>query len=90
MRRLWVYALHIPLPAQLQSQLFTDGEEQAVGLAELVPFLLASRLKELGAQHESGADFEPFVVRDERLVTGQNPVSAAKVAALVIEVLAEK
>lgn len=66
---------------------FTDSEEQAVGLVDAVPFLLESKLKELGANYEKGPDFEPFALRDGNLVTGQNPVSATRTAALVLDAL---
>ncbi|APX12568.1 type 1 glutamine amidotransferase domain-containing protein [Tateyamaria omphalii] len=68
---------------------FTDSEEHAVGLQDAVPFLLESRLKELGAKHEAAPDFEPFALRDGNLVTGQNPASAQKTADLVFEALAD-
>lgn len=68
---------------------FTDSEENAVGLQDAVPFLLESRLRELGANHQSAPDFQPFVVRDANLITGQNPASAAKTAALVLEAVSE-
>ncbi len=55
---------------------FTDSEEDAVGLTEAVPFLLESRLRELGARVQVAPDFEENVVVDRRLVTGQNPASA--------------
>jgi putative intracellular protease/amidase len=66
---------------------FTDEEERAVGLDKAVPFLLGTRLRELGANYVSGPDFAPFAVRDGNLITGQNPASAEKVAALVMEAL---
>jgi putative intracellular protease/amidase len=56
-------------------------------LAKTVPFLLENRLKDLGAQFERGADWQPFAVRDGRLITGQNPQSSELVARHVIEVL---
>ena len=63
---------------------FTDEEETAVGLAEVVPFLLQSRLESNGAKH-SGADrFQPWIVADGHLVTGQNPASAVGVATAVV------
>jgi putative intracellular protease/amidase len=68
---------------------FTDSEERAVGLDRAVPFLLASRLTELGAHHEKGEDFAPFVLRDGSLITGQNPASAGPAAALVLKALQE-
>jgi putative intracellular protease/amidase len=66
---------------------FTDSEEAAVGLTETVPFLLASTLAERGALHSGGPDFQEYVVRDGRLVTGQNPASAAGVAREVVAAL---
>lgn len=69
---------------------FTNSEEDAVGLSETVPFLLEDRLKEIGADYTSAADWAPFAVRDGGLITGQNPQSAEKVAALILEALAER
>jgi putative intracellular protease/amidase len=69
---------------------FTNSEEQAVGLTEAVPFLLESRLRELGADYQSDADFASFAVRDGNLITGQNPQSAAETARLTLEALAEQ
>jgi putative intracellular protease/amidase len=66
---------------------FTDAEEKAAGLVEAVPFLLESRLRELGGRFEGGADYAPFAVRDGNLVTGQNPASAEPVAKQMLEVL---
>lgn len=68
---------------------FSDSEEKAVGLMEVVPFALESRLRELGATVKTGPDFEPFALRDDLLVTGQNPASSEKVARLLLEALAE-
>jgi putative intracellular protease/amidase len=55
---------------------FTDAEEQAVGLTEVVPFLLASTLQLRGALHQAAPNWAEQVVVDGRLVTGQNPQSA--------------
>ena len=55
---------------------FTNEEEKAVGLADVVPFLLASKLTERGAKHSKAPNFEAHVQVSERLVTGQNPASA--------------
>jgi putative intracellular protease/amidase len=66
---------------------FTDTEEEAVGLTQVVPFLLETRLRELGAHFEKGPDFQPFAVRDGNLITGQNPASADKVAELLLQAL---
>lgn len=55
---------------------FTNEEESAVGLADVVPFLLESRLTERGAKHTKAPNFEAHVEVSDRLVTGQNPASA--------------
>ncbi|HZU57630.1 MAG TPA: type 1 glutamine amidotransferase domain-containing protein [Actinocrinis sp.] len=67
---------------------FTDEEEAAVGLAETVPFLLETALVERGAKHTKAPNFAPHAVADGRLVTGQNPASAARVAELAVRQLA--
>lgn len=69
---------------------FTNSEEEAVGLAKVVPFLLEDRLRELGGDYRKGPDFAPFAVRDGLLITGQNPASAAKVAAMTLEAVREQ
>ena len=66
---------------------FTNSEEEAVGLTKSVPFLLENKLKTLGAIYQSGPDFQAFIVTSERLVTGQNPASAAPSADAVIRLL---
>jgi putative intracellular protease/amidase len=66
---------------------FTNAEEEKVGLAEEVPFLLASKLEERGATHKAAPDFEKQVVASGRLVTGQNPASAKGVAEKMVELL---
>lgn len=66
---------------------FTDAEEAAVGLTEVVPFLLASTLVERGAEHVPAPNFQVQVVTDGRLVTGQNPASATGTAEAVVAVL---
>jgi len=67
---------------------FTNEEERAVGLEQVVPFLLADRLSERGAVHQPAPLWQKQVVVDGRLVTGQNPASAAGVADAVVQVLA--
>jgi putative intracellular protease/amidase len=69
---------------------FTNEEEEAVKLTDAMPFLLETRLKELGAKHEEAPNFQPFAVADGNLITGQNPASSHKVAELVIAALKEK
>lgn len=67
---------------------FTDEEERAVGLTEVVPFSLQQRLVALGARHTGAGPWQPWVVRDGRLVTGQNPASATGVAEAMLDALA--
>jgi putative intracellular protease/amidase len=69
---------------------FTNEEETAVGLTEVVPFLLQTKLTERGARHTGTENFAAYVVADGRLVTGQNPASATGVAERVVELLAKQ
>lgn len=59
---------------------FTNTEETAVQLTQVVPFSLENKLKEIGAVYESGADWSSFTVTDGLLLTGQNPQSSEEVA----------
>jgi uncharacterized protein (TIGR02246 family) len=67
---------------------FTNEEEAAAGLDGVVPFSLQTTLTERGANHVAAPTFTPHVVRDGRLVTGQNPASAAGVAEQTLAALA--
>ena len=73
-----------PLVRGRRISAFTNAEEEAMGLTKAVPFLLETRLAELGAHVENGPRFKPFAVRDGKLVTGQNPASSEKMAKLVL------
>ncbi|MBJ6751671.1 type 1 glutamine amidotransferase domain-containing protein [Geomonas anaerohicana] len=66
---------------------FTNAEEEAVGLTDVVPFLLEDRLKERGAQFRHGEMWGPYTEVDGRLVTGQNPASSAPAAEALLKVL---
>ncbi|MHA7305125.1 type 1 glutamine amidotransferase domain-containing protein [Arthrobacter sp. TMN-49] len=68
---------------------FTNDEEAAVGKDKVIPFFLADRLVEQGATHLFADVFEEKVVVDGRLVTGQNPASAAGVAKEMEKLFAE-
>jgi putative intracellular protease/amidase len=59
---------------------FTNQEEEEVGLADKVPFLLETRLRELGASFDSGPPWKPHVIVDRNMTTGQNPASSYGVA----------
>src|SRR5271163_732919 len=59
---------------------FTDGEEEAVQLTHVVPFLVEDELLRLGATFEKLANWQPFSIIDGRLITGQNPASSTVTA----------
>ena len=66
---------------------FTNSEEAAVGLVEVVPYLLEDVLKAQGARFSATADFGVHVVRDGLLITGQNPPSSRQTARALLEAL---
>lgn len=69
---------------------FTNSEEQAVGLTEVVPFLVEDMLRGNGGSFSRGADWKPHVVRDGLLITGQNPASSEPAARMLLEQLAQR
>ncbi|WP_350286823.1 DJ-1/PfpI family protein [uncultured Croceitalea sp.] len=68
---------------------FTNSEEDAVGLSNVVPFLLEDALKAEGAIYTKEQDWSDFVVEDGNLVTGQNPQSSVTAAQKTIEMVVE-
>lgn len=79
-----------PVVTGLRVNAFTNAEEEAAGLTSVVPFLLETRLRSLGAQFESGPLWQPYSVRARAangavLVTGQNPASSEQVAHGVLD-----
>lgn len=76
-----------PLVAGKRVTAFTNAEEDAVGLTDAVPFLLESRLRELGALFENGDIFAPYAIADGRLITGQNPASSRETAQLLLDAI---
>ncbi|CAM6088699.1 unnamed protein product [Calypogeia fissa] len=66
---------------------FSDSEEEAVGKTAIVPFLLESELVKLGGLYEKGPDWSVYAVADGNLITGQNPMSAEKLAELTLNTL---
>ncbi len=67
---------------------FTNGEEEAVHLTKVVPFLVEDELKRLGGLYEKAANWVPFVITDGKLVTGQNPASSKPGAEALLKLLA--
>src|SRR5690606_31174261 len=74
-----------PLVEGRQVAGFTNTEEAAVELTEVVPFLVEDELKAKGGLYASGPDWGPYVVRDGLLITGQNPASSAPAAELLLK-----
>lgn len=66
---------------------FTNGEEEAVQLTDVVPFLIEDMLKENGGNYSKVGDWQPYALEDGLLITGQNPASSEKVAELLIKKL---
>ena len=76
-----------PLVKGKQVTGFTNGEEEAVGLTEVVPFLLEDKLQELGGLYSKAEDWAPYVRVDGLLVTGQNPASSELAAEELLRLL---
>jgi putative intracellular protease/amidase len=66
---------------------FSNTEEAAVGLTDIVPFLLEDELVQQGARYEKTDDWHPLAVIDGQLVTGQNPASSEAVADALLSLL---
>jgi len=63
---------------------FSNTEEQAVGLTEVVPFLVEDMLTAQGGHYSKAGDWQPYVVTDGLLITGQNPASSEPVAQVLL------
>lgn len=66
---------------------FSNSEEEAVGLVDVVPFLLEDKLKTLGGDYSKGPDWSSYVLVDGLLVTGQNPGSSEETAQALLKLL---
>ncbi|PZD70970.1 General stress protein 18 [Acaryochloris thomasi RCC1774] len=66
---------------------FSNTEEAAVELTEIVPFLVEDELKSRGGNYSKGEDWQPYILTDGKLITGQNPASSAAVAQAVLKQL---
>jgi putative intracellular protease/amidase len=66
---------------------FTNSEEEAVALTDVVPFLVEDMLQANGGLYEKGDDWAAFVVRDGLLITGQNPASSEAAAQELLSAL---
>jgi putative intracellular protease/amidase len=68
---------------------FTNGEEEAVQLTHVVPFLVEDELKRVGGLYEKAPDWQSFAITDGRLITGQNPASSTAAARALLNLFAE-
>ncbi|WP_416051483.1 type 1 glutamine amidotransferase domain-containing protein [Cupriavidus basilensis] len=66
---------------------FSNAEEAAVQLTEVVPFLVEDELKRLGGHYSKAADWQSYALVAQRLVTGQNPASSAAAAEALLALL---
>ncbi|MFI8527373.1 type 1 glutamine amidotransferase domain-containing protein [Promicromonospora sukumoe] len=73
-----------PLVAGRRVTGFTNSEEEAVQLVDVVPFLVEDELIKLGGDYSKGEDWGSYVVEDGLLITGQNPASSAAAADALI------
>jgi putative intracellular protease/amidase len=69
---------------------FTNTEEEAVGLTKVVPFLVEDELKAKGGIFSKAGDWQPYVLTDGLLITGQNPASSGPAAKVLVEMLEGK
>ncbi|NJY63801.1 type 1 glutamine amidotransferase domain-containing protein [Salinimicrobium sp. CDJ15-81-2] len=66
---------------------FANSEEEAVGLTNVVPFLVEDKMNQMGANYSKGDDWSSYVMVDGKLVTGQNPASSEKAARELLRLL---
>lgn len=66
---------------------FANSEEDAVGLTNVVPFLVEDKMNQLGADYSKGDDWSSYVLVDGKLITGQNPASSEKAARELLNML---
>ena len=69
---------------------FTNSEEAAVGLSDIVPFLVEDMLKANGGRYVKKDDWQSHAIVDGLLVTGQNPASSAEAAKALLHLLAQR
>lgn len=79
-----------PVVKEKQVTGFSNTEEDAVGLTEVVPFLVEDMLKNNGGSYSKAADWANHVVGDGHLITGQNPASSEATAKALLQRLAQE
>jgi len=70
----------VPLINGVRTCGFTNDEERAIGMADVVPVLVQDALERAGAVYLEGPSFVPHIQVDGKIVTGQNPASATLAA----------
>ncbi|HBM86814.1 MAG TPA: type 1 glutamine amidotransferase domain-containing protein [Opitutae bacterium] len=68
---------------------FSNSEEAAVELTDVVPYLVEDQLVAMGGVYQKAEDWHPLAVIDGLLITGQNPASSAAVAQALVKALSE-
>ncbi|MEW6996939.1 type 1 glutamine amidotransferase domain-containing protein [Colwelliaceae bacterium BS250] len=68
---------------------FSNSEEEAVQLTNVVPFLLEDQLIQNGANYSKTEDWHPYVICDGNLITGQNPASSGQTAQALLKLLSK-
>ena len=68
---------------------FTNTEEEAVQLTDIVPFLLEDELIKRGADYQKAEDWSAFAVQDGLIISGQNPASSELVAQKLVSQLSD-
>lgn len=66
---------------------FANSEEEAVGLTDVVPFLVEDKMNQMGANYSKGEDWSSYVRIDGKLITGQNPASSEEAARALLRML---
>ena len=69
---------------------FANTEEEAVGLTNVVPFLVEDELKKNGGKYSKVDDWKPYAISDGNLITGQNPASSEAAAKALLDRLSGK
>ncbi len=69
---------------------FTNSEEAAVQLTDVVPFLLEDELKSKGGIYTKQQDWDSYIIQEELLITGQNPASSEAAARLLLQTLQQE
>jgi putative intracellular protease/amidase len=77
--------LHVWRGAPLSVTGFSNLEEAAIELTDVVPFLVEDRLRNNGGNYSRKEKWQPYAVSDGDLITGQNPASSEAVAKALLD-----